>query len=102
MKRKNTVRYIQKRSVLWLALVAVIIVVGLVVAYSLLSTKTIEITSTSKPVAYSGRGARLPYVEYQAEDAVTNANKIGPDRTFTHLASEASGRKAVQLNAQGQ
>jgi hypothetical protein len=48
------------------------------------------------------RGATLPYVEYQAEKAATNGTVIGPDRTFTQLASEASGRKAVQLKAQGQ
>lgn len=46
-------------------------------------------------------GADLPYVEYQAEDATTNGTIIGPDRTFTHLAAEASGRRAVQLKTQG-
>jgi len=50
----------------------------------------------------ASRGATLPYVEYQAENAATNGTVIGPDRTFTQLASEASGRKAVQLKARGQ
>ncbi len=44
-----------------------------------------------------GTGATLPYVELQAEDAATNGTIIGPDATFTHLAAEASGRKAVTL-----
>jgi len=47
-------------------------------------------------------GATLPYVEQEAENAATNGVIIGPDRTFTHLASEASGRKAVTLSARGQ
>jgi hypothetical protein len=49
-----------------------------------------------------GTGATLPYIEQQAENAATNGTKIGPDRTFTHLASEASERKAVTLDAQGE
>lgn len=47
-------------------------------------------------------GATLPYIEIEAEDAATNGTVIGPDRTFTHLAAEASGRKAVTLTGQGQ
>src|SRR5688572_17008948 len=46
-------------------------------------------------------GATLPYIEIEAEDAVTNGTIIGPDRTFTELAAEASGRRAVQLVGQG-
>ncbi len=48
------------------------------------------------------RGATLPYVEMEAEDATTNGAIIGPDYTFAHLPSEASGRKAVQLTQPGQ
>jgi hypothetical protein len=52
--------------------------------------------------AGSARGATLPYVEMEAEDADTNGTIIGPDYTFSHLPSEASGRKAVQLTQPGQ
>ncbi|HLY27018.1 MAG TPA: glycosyl hydrolase family 28-related protein, partial [Aggregatilineales bacterium] len=52
--------------------------------------------------ATPARGATLPYVEMEAEDADTNGTIIGPDFTFTHLPSEASGRKAVQLTQVGQ
>ena len=45
-----------------------------------------------------GQGATLPYTEIEAENAATNGTIIGPDFTFTHLASEASGRKAVTLH----
>jgi hypothetical protein len=43
-------------------------------------------------------GAALPYDEIEAENAVTTVTIIGPDRTFTTLAAEASGRKAVTLS----
>jgi len=53
------------------------------------------------PEATSGRGARPPFVEYEAENGLTNGEIIGPDRTFTSLAAEASGRRAVRLGAVG-
>ncbi|HEY3629984.1 MAG TPA: glycosyl hydrolase family 28-related protein, partial [Jatrophihabitantaceae bacterium] len=37
--------------------------------------------------------------EYEAESASTNGSVIGPDYTQGDLATEASGRKAVQLSA---
>ncbi len=43
------------------------------------------------------RGATLPYVEFEAEDAVHNGVVIGPNRTYMTLPSEASGRMAVQI-----
>src|SRR5262245_9393982 len=46
-------------------------------------------------------GATLPYVELEAENGVTNGTIIGPDRTYHTMAAEASGRKAVTLNATG-
>ena len=44
-------------------------------------------------------GAPLPYVEVEAEDVATTGTIIGPDFTFTHLPSEASGRRAVSVRA---
>jgi len=40
--------------------------------------------------------------EYQAVDESTNGSVIGPDYTQGQLATEAVGREAVQLTAQGQ
>ncbi len=54
------------------------------------------------PIGIPGRGATVPFTEYEAEYANTNGTLIGPDRTYTHLASEASGRQAVTLDAVGQ
>jgi F5/8 type C domain/Pectate lyase superfamily protein/Abnormal spindle-like microcephaly-assoc'd, ASPM-SPD-2-Hydin len=50
----------------------------------------------------SGTGASVPFTEYEAESATTNGTIIGPDFTQGDLATEASGRRAVQLTAQGQ
>lgn len=44
-------------------------------------------------------GASLPFSSVEAESATTDGARIGPDHTQGTLASEASGRQAVQLNA---
>ena len=49
----------------------------------------------------SGVGASLPFVEYEAENAVSRGRIVGPDRTFGTLAAEASGRRAVLLESAG-
>jgi hypothetical protein len=53
------------------------------------------------PGVTAGVGAPLEFLEYEAENGATNGRIVGPDRTFTTLASEASGRRAVLLEAQG-
>jgi len=50
----------------------------------------------------NGRGASVPFVEQEAEDAHTTGRVIGPDRNPNSLAGEASGRRAVQLVRTGQ
>lgn len=54
------------------------------------------------PFAVEGRGAQVPFTELEAEAAATNGSVIGPDRTYTTLPSEASGRRAVRLDAPGE
>jgi len=54
------------------------------------------------PEVTAGRGATTPFIEYEAETAITDGVVIGPDRTFGTLAAEASGRRAVRLEATGQ
>ena len=54
------------------------------------------------PPPPAARGATVPWLEYEAEDASTNGVVIGPDRTFGTLPSEASGRRAVRLDSMGQ
>ncbi|MYW66959.1 mycodextranase [Streptomyces sp. SID8379] len=53
---------------------------------------------TPSPAA-AAAGATLPFTSAEAESAVTTGQKIGPDHTQGTLASEASGRQAVRLNA---
>jgi hypothetical protein len=53
------------------------------------------------PAVTAGIGATLEFVEYEAEGARTNGRRVGPDRTFTTLAAEASGRQAVLLQDRG-
>ncbi|MEV0094629.1 CARDB domain-containing protein [Streptomyces sp. NPDC050738] len=53
-----------------------------------------------------GRGAAVPYVEYEAEDGTYQGTLLESDalRTFGHtnFATESSGRKSVRLNSTGQ
>lgn len=57
-------------------------------------------TTTLSPFAVSAAGASVAgMTEYEAENANTNGTKIGPDYTQGVLATEASGRQAVQLRA---
>ncbi|MCU1678785.1 MAG: hypothetical protein JWM93_3543 [Frankiales bacterium] len=53
-----------------------------------------------------GRGAALPYVEYEAEAAAYQGTLLTTDplRTFGHtnFATESSGRQSVRLNSTGQ
>ncbi|MBA8941964.1 discoidin domain-containing protein [Streptomyces calvus] len=51
------------------------------------------------PVPAHAAGATLPFTSVEAESATTTGSKIGPDHTQGTLASEASGRRAVRLNA---
>ena len=46
-------------------------------------------------------GAAVPFTQYLAADAATNGTVLGPSYTYGTLASEATGRKAVQLVGQG-
>ncbi|WP_369206922.1 CARDB domain-containing protein [Streptomyces sp. PU-14G] len=53
-----------------------------------------------------GRGAAVPYVEYEAEDASYEGELLEaePDRPFGHtnFATESSGRKSVRLDTRGE
>ena len=61
--------------------------------------------ATNRGPAYpppASRGASVPYWEYEAEDAKSDGVAIGPSRAFGDIAAEASGRRAVRLEANGQ
>ena len=54
------------------------------------------------PALVQGRGASVPFVEQEAENAFTTGEKLGPSREAYSLPAEASGRTAVRLTSAGQ
>ncbi|MBW6439791.1 right-handed parallel beta-helix repeat-containing protein [Actinoplanes hulinensis] len=52
--------------------------------------------------ALAERGATLPWTSFEAESATTNGTVLAADRTYKTIASESSGRRAVQLTGTGQ
>ncbi|MFD8983997.1 discoidin domain-containing protein [Streptomyces sp. NPDC059564] len=60
--------------------------------------------NTSTRPFFVGRGANMPFDMYEAEDAAVGggARVVGPNRTIGDIAGEASGRKAVNLDATGE
>jgi hypothetical protein len=76
----------------------------LVTGFALLSATGFTPAAAAQPnaaAAPSKAGASVPFTEYNAVKAATNGTVIGPDTYFGTLASEATGRKAVLLTAQG-
>ena len=49
------------------------------------------------PALVEGRGAAVPFLEQEAENAVTTGTVIGPGRDAYTIEAEASGRSAVRL-----
>jgi hypothetical protein len=69
-------------------------------------TETNETNNAFSRAIVVGRGAALPYTEYEAEAATYQGTLLETDplRTFGHtnFATESSGRKSVRLNSTGQ
>ncbi|WP_238013918.1 discoidin domain-containing protein [Dactylosporangium sp. AC04546] len=63
-----------------------------------------QANNTSDSPLFVGRGANMPYDMYEAEDGTVGggASVVGPNRIIGDLGGEASGRKAVTLNGNGQ
>ena len=68
---------------------------------TLLSAAALLATAATGAAAATAPGAAVPFTEYLAADATTNGKVLGPDYTYGTLASEATGRQAVQLVGQG-
>ncbi|MEU8271337.1 CARDB domain-containing protein [Sphaerisporangium sp. NPDC049002] len=68
--------------------------------------ETNETNNTFSQAIVVGRGAAVPWVEYEAESARYQGTLLEADqlRTFGHtnFATESSGRKSVRLNSTGQ
>ncbi|WP_428964971.1 discoidin domain-containing protein [Micromonospora fluostatini] len=82
--------------------------VGTALAAASISVVTLTSTATParaaglSPFDITGRGATVPFVEHEAEKAAHTGTRIGPDRRYGTLPSEASGREAVTLDAVGE
>ena len=64
-------------------------------------SESVESNNTLNSSTYVGRGANVPWIEYEAEDGATNAQVQGPSRQLGTIPGEASGRKAVVLSSTG-
>jgi hypothetical protein len=74
----------------------------ILIAVMLLISSSRPIVTTAANRQRVQRGAPVPYIELEAEDAATNGTIIEPSRKLTALAAEASGRRAVTLGTEGQ
>jgi hypothetical protein len=84
---------------------------SIVALLALLATTSIVLTlAVSGPhtalaapsaLAVDGRGATVPFTEYEAEAAATNGTVLAPSRLRDTLAGESSGRSAVTLSGTG-
>ncbi|WP_328422420.1 discoidin domain-containing protein [Micromonospora sp. NBC_00389] len=84
------------------AIAATLLVATSVTALAVTGTATPASAAGLSPFDIPGRGATVPFVEQEAEKAAHNGTKIGPDRRYGTLPSEASGREAVTLDSVGE
>ncbi|MFC4016656.1 discoidin domain-containing protein [Micromonospora sp. GCM10011542] len=84
------------------ALAATLLAAASVTVVAVTGTPTPARAAGLSPFDIAGRGATVPFVEQEAEKASHNGTRIGPDRTYGTLPSEASGREAVTLDAAGE
>lgn len=86
----------------WLGLLIGCLVLALILVQSMRQPRPNDAGAQISPSVPAMRGAAVPWIEYEAESGTTNAGQIATSRIFGQIASEASGRRAVQLNAVGQ
>ncbi|MDB5047239.1 MAG: hypothetical protein JWO30_310 [Fibrobacteres bacterium] len=62
--------------------------------------EAVETNNSLRQSLYIGRGAQVPWIEYEAEDGKVTGGAaiVGPSRILGTPAGEASGRKAVMLD----
>ena len=90
---------IGKHPLLAGALAAILAGSAGVLSWTLTRAHTTTLPVAQSALAVSGRGATVPFIEYEAESAATNGSVLDASRTAGMLPSEASGRQAVVLGA---
>ncbi|MEH1098560.1 galactose-binding domain-containing protein [Micromonospora sp. CPCC 205561] len=84
------------------ALAGTTLVAASISVVALTTTATPARAAGLSPFDIPGRGATVPFIEQEAEEVAHNGTRIGPDRRYGTLPSEASGREAVTLDAVGE
>ncbi|WP_062350031.1 discoidin domain-containing protein [Herbidospora yilanensis] len=84
------------------ALASAALIAAGVVAVPSLSGTAAAAASADSVWGVPGRGATVPFTEFEAEDVAHNGTVIGPSRIYTTLPSEASGRRAVTIDSPGE
>ncbi|HWC82188.1 MAG TPA: discoidin domain-containing protein [Pseudonocardiaceae bacterium] len=103
MSTTRFAKHLSGRGRLAAAGAAAVVAAGAAAVITFGATPAVAQSSAMSPFAVSGAGASVSgMTEYEAENASTTGTKIGPDYTQGDLATEASGRQAVQLTSQGQ
>jgi hypothetical protein len=87
-----------KRTVVLVALSAVLAAAVTTVIWQSNSAEAAGLS----PFEVGGRGATVPFIEFEAERAKHNGTSTGIDRTYGTLSSEASGREAITLDTAGE
>ena len=97
LRRGRPAHPLRAASVTAAALLAVCAAIGGPLAASAEPAAPVVTRAALDPALVDGRGADVAFLEQEAENAVTNGDVIGPDRTAYTLPAEASGRAAVRL-----
>ncbi|MEH1164672.1 discoidin domain-containing protein [Micromonospora sp. CPCC 205539] len=84
------------------AIAATLLAATSVTVLAVTGTATPASAAGLSPFDITGRGATVPFLEQEAEKAAHNGTKIGPDRRYGTLPSEASGREAITLDSVGE
>jgi hypothetical protein len=72
-----------------------------ITATALAAAAPLLVVPATQAAAATPPGAAVPFTEYLAANSTTNGNVLAPNYTYGALASEATGRQAVQLVGQG-
>ncbi|HWS32805.1 MAG TPA: discoidin domain-containing protein [Actinoplanes sp.] len=82
--------------------VPLVTLAALLAAAAVTSFPAMATAAGPSPFDFPGRGATVPFTEFEAEKATHTGTSTGTDRTYGTLSSEASGREAVTLDAVGE
>jgi len=77
------------------------LLISLTVLFLRLSLPDKKTEDRKTALSFSNQNISIQWLEYEAEQGKTNGTIIGPSRTYYTPEAEASGRRAVRLDATG-